>query len=792
MMMVACLFMLASVQAGPLSNLQPLQATVHPATRSALLRVRGGEDSGVETHVFGADMSQLMSLIINAFYSSKEIFLRELISNAADAIDKIRHQALTDDTALSDEASLHISLIPDADAGTLTIIDSGVGMTKQELVTNLGTIAHSGTKAFMQALQQGQADASLIGQFGVGFYSAFLVAKRVAVYSKSNGEAACHLWQSDASGSFTIEQAEYVGLGGPLRRGTAVVLHLDEEQKELLSASKLRAIVKQHSEFVPHPIRIWEEQPPPPAASPPSPPATTASGEASGATADDGGVTVEDVPAAAPAEEAPPAPPAMGWAVLNEQPPIWLQPASELSDEDYAKFYKGLTHSWSEHLAVKHFAVEGQIGVKGLLYVPKEAPFDMFDQTAKGRGLRLYVRRVFVADNCDELCPEWLAFLKGVIDSDDLPLNVSREMLQQSSRLMRLLRKQVVRKALELLNELAEDEDRYAPFYDAFNKHLKLGVHEDEQHRDKIAALLRFRSSSRERLVSLEEYVETMSEGQQDIYYIAAESAEAAASSPFMEAFNERGVEVLFMVDPIDEYALQSYPEHKGHRFVCISREGVTLPPANATDDAQPTPSEEERATLERLCKQMEKILGPRVQKVILSERLTSSPCVLSTAHFGWSANMERIMRAQALRDAKTATLMRSPRTLELNPRHAIMRSLAARVVDEEDGTEGAEAGGEERSEAGSEEGGEGEDSASPVRAASGGGVEAAVEAAVELLYEAALVGSGFVIEEPSVFLSRVHKLLERDLSHHTSRDLSRDELPSAQADAKEAPARAA
>lgn len=452
--------------------------------------------------------------------------MRELISNAADAIDKIRHQALTDESALATDPVLQISIIPDEQAGTLTIMDNGIGMTKQELQTNLGTIAHSGTKAFMDAMKQGKADASLIGQFGVGFYSAFLVASRVSVFSKSNSEDKIHMWASDAGGSYTIEEAEYPGL----RRGSAVVLHLKDDEKDLLSPARLREIVKRHSEFVQHPIRIWE-----PIAPPPTPP-TLQAGDAEGA------VKVEDIGLE---ETSPPSPPIPGWSALNEQPPIWMMPPSELTDKDYTKFYKSLTNSWSEHLAVKHFEVEGQIGMKGILYVPKEAPFDVFDQLSKSRGLRLYVRRVFVMDHCDDLCPEWLGFLRGVIDSDDLPLNVSREMLQQSTRMMRLLRKQVVRKAIEMLNELANDEAKYALFYEGFSKNLKLGVYEDDANRAKVAELLRFHSSkSGEQLMSLSQYTDRMVEGQKDIFYIAAESVDAARESPFMEAFQKRGIEV--------------------------------------------------------------------------------------------------------------------------------------------------------------------------------------------------------------------------------------------------------
>ena len=740
---------------------------------SRVLSCRGGatDVAGREQHEFKAEINQLMSLIINAFYSDKEIFLRELISNAADAIDKIRHEGLTDAAALASEPELHISLIPDSEAGTLTIQDTGVGMSKDELQKNLGTIAHSGTKAFMQALEKGDADLSLIGQFGVGFYSAFLVADSVDVYSKHNDGPITHKWRSSASGSYTIEPSSFEGL----RRGTAVVLHLKPDHRHLLEPQKLREIVKKHSEFVPHPIRLWQRAPPPPLP-PPPPPSSTAEGE--GAAADAEAAAAEDAtsadgqPGTDDAAASASAAPVMEWATLNEQPPIWMMPPAEVSDEMYDAFYRTISADWEAPRAHSHFTVEGQVEMRGLLFLPRRAPLDLFErehgEARAGAKLRLYVRRVLVlAEATEELCPDWLSFLRGVIDSDDLPLNVSREMLQQSAGLLRRIRKHIVKKAVEMMTTLAEDDAQYAPWYAQFSKNIKLGVHEEGQHRAKLATLLRYDSTRTApgEQVGLGAYVARMKPEQKAIYYLTGESLPLLRDSPFLEALEARGYEVLLMSEPIDEYAMQRLNEFEGKPFVSVANADLDLGPPTDADAANATAAAPYAdADVDVLCATIERVLGRRVVRVKTSKRLAASPCVLVTDEHGWSANMERIMRAQALRDPAIASFYASAKTLEVNPTHPLVRALARKCA-------AAAAAAAAATTTAS--------TATPVDAIGSGDADAdaskepqkqkqkqvatvdpGLAQQVELLYEAALLCSGFSLDQPKAFATRIHDLM--------------------------------
>ncbi|VAI81297.1 unnamed protein product [Triticum turgidum subsp. durum] len=665
--------------------------------------------NSAEKFEFQAEVSRLMDIIINSLYSNKDIFLRELISNASDALDKIRFLTLTDKEALGegDTAKLEIQIKLDKENKILSIRDRGVGMTKEDLIKNLGTIAKSGTSAFVEKMQTG-GDLNLIGQFGVGFYSVYLVADYVEVVSKHNDDKQ-YVWESKADGSFAISEDTW---NEPLGRGTEIKLHLRDEAKEYLEEGKLKDLVKKYSEFINFPIYLWAtkevdvEVPADEEESSEEEESTTERTEEEETEDDE-----EKKPKTKTVKET-----TTEWELLNDMKAVWLRSPKEVTEEEYAKFYHSLAKDFGDDkpMTWSHFSAEGDV--------------------------ELYVRRVFISDEFDDLLPKYLSFLMGIVDSDTLPLNVSREMLQQHSSL-KTIKKKLIRKALDMIRKLAEEDPdeysnkektddeksameekkgQYAKFWNEFGKSVKLGIIEDATNRNRLAKLLRFESSKSDgKLVSLDEYISRMKSGQKDIFYLTGSSKEQLEKSPFLEQLTKKNYEVIYFTDPVDEYLMQYLMDYEDKKFQNVSKEGLKLGKDSKLKDL--------KESFKELTDWWKKALDTEgIDSVKISNRLHNTPCVVVTSKYGWSSNMEKIMQAQTLSDASKQAYMRGKRVLEINPRHPIIKELRDKVAQDSD-SEG-------------------------------------LKQTARLVYQTALMESGFNLPDPKDFASSIYRSVQKSL----------------------------
>ena len=708
-----------AVRGKQISAATPKRRIARPVARLAARAEAATEEAPAsETYEYQAEVNRLLDLIVNSLYSNRDVFLRELVSNASDALDKLRFTSVSNPDVLKDDPNMGIKIRGDPVAKTLTIEDTGIGMTRDDLVSSLGTIARSGTAKFMELLNSQAEGENLIGKFGVGFYSAFLVADKITVVTKNVDDEAW-IWESEINqSSYSIREAGDEAEG--LKRGTRIVLTLKDGAEEFAEDGKLTNLIKTYSEFISFPIEVFAKK---------QVPKQVQDDEATAEKTEE--YTKRKIEAEAKGEEFTEEAPepvmkteyedVQEWTVTNNDKPIWVRSPRDVEKESYDEFFKSTFKEFLEPLAYNHFAVEGDIEFRSILFVPGMAPFEQQDMMARSKAIKLYVRRVFISDEFDDsLLPRYLTFVRGVVDSNDLPLNVSREILQES-RVVRVMRKRLIRKTLDMLKEISKrDNDDYATFWEAFGRNLKLGVIEDTANRDTLAPLLRFETSKTEKGKhrGLDDYVADMAEGQESIYYVAADTREAAENSPFLEKLQKKGFEVLYLIDPIDEVAMTNLSQFKEKTLVDISKEDLDL----GEDEEEAAKQKEIEEEYKGLTEWLRETLGAKVEKVTVSKRLTDTPCILVTSKFGWSANMERIMKAQAMGDSRASEYMKGKKTMEINPLSPVILDLKA------------------KQEAG----------------------DADAAATAELLFDTAMLTSGFTIEQPAEFASKIFALMDK------------------------------
>jgi len=628
-----------------------------------------------ETFSFDTDISALLKLIINNFYSNKDIFLRELISNSSDSIDKYNHFCITNKP--DNKVDNCITLLPNKENKELHIIDTGIGMTKEELIKNIGTIASSGTKAFMEKVK----DSNLIGQFGVGFYSAFLVAKEVSIITKK-ADSGYFKWTSDAGGQYVIEELtednlkDHIHPDYNLTQGTIIkCLLTDEAVDKYTDVNKLKAIVKEHSQYINYPIKVFikreetKEVEDEEASLEEDVTVTDGTSNVDSSNLDD--VTIEDV------EEKPKKMKKIietvkEFQLINEHKPIWTRSSNELKEEDYYGFYKSLTNDNEKPYTYKHISGEGQIEYKGILYLPKKIKNNVFERGVKQNNIKLYVRKVFVSDNSAVLCPEWLHFISGVVDTDDLPLNVSREILQEN-KVIKVIKKAVVKKSIDMLKSAMNDMDNYLKIYKTYQKNIKLGVYEESGDRERVSDLLMFYSAnSPDKMITFDDYITSMNENQKHIYYIAGDNMDILKTSPFLDRFKKNGLDVLFMTDPVDEYMCQRLMQYKECTLTCITKGDIELP---NTTDADKELIKKQKEEYKSLCDYIKR-LYTTFSEVKITNKVSELPCIVSSPENGFSANMEKIIKSQTLGQTDSSNAMLNKRVLEINPLHPIIKKI--------------------------------------------------------------------------------------------------------------------